>query len=148
MIKSKQDFHRNAEEFTKRFCRRAAKMLKIRENPFFSGWHTCSWLAFLSIEEPKNDKIQTLFPQKRRTKTIAAKQQICLKLEKVCSFSARGAAKFGQRRTKINSLIEEKSGILRKSSHQGSLKRFHFLLYINVVIKPSLQWVPLTYSQY
>ena len=34
--------------------------------------------------------------------------------EKIHSFSARGAAKFGQRRSKINSLNEGMSGILKK----------------------------------
>ena len=32
MTKSRQDFHRNAEEFAQKFCRRAVKILeKIRE---------------------------------------------------------------------------------------------------------------------
>ena len=84
MTKSRQDFHRNAEELAKKFRRRAAKMLKITENPLlFSLRRDKIW--------PKKDK--------------------------------------------INSLIEQKSGILRKLSYHKSLERFHFLLYVIVVIK-------------
>ena len=43
-------------------------------------------------------------------RTFVGERQKCLKLEKIHSFSARDVAKFGRRRTKINSLNEKKVG--------------------------------------
>ena len=48
--------------------------------------------------------------------------------------NARGTSKFGQKRTKINSLNEKKSGILRMLTYQRSLERIHFLFFVIVVI--------------
>ena len=84
MTKSIQGFHRNSEEFAKKICQRAAKMLKIIEHPL--------------VFSLRRDKI---WPKK----------------------------------DKINSLVEQKSCISRKLSHHKSLERFHFPLYVILVIK-------------
>ena len=52
--------------------------------------------------------------------------------EKNVSFSACDAAKFGRRRTKINSLNEDKVRYFEENSCQRSLERFHFLVYVIV----------------
>ena len=44
MTKSRQDFHSNAEEFAHNFRRRAAEMLKLRENlPVFNPLRVKIW---------------------------------------------------------------------------------------------------------
>ena len=92
MTKARQDFNRNAEKFAQKFCRRAAKILNIREkiHSFFSLWR---------------GKIQT-------------------------------------KQDKDQFIKREKAGYFEEISCQRSLERFHFLVYVIVVIKSSLQWVP------
>ena len=89
------------------------------------------FFAELSLEVGHLDKM-FLEMQKNLPKNFAGERQKCLKLEKISSLSAGGAATFCLRRTNINSLIEKKSDILRKVSYQSLL----YVLYVIVGIKP------------